>query len=549
MATGETSPISELEDAGRLALTVLRGLPGMSVVVFDRELRIVLAGGEALARHRWSDTMLEGRLITEMLPADAYALLRANYEACLAGESRDFEYETLDGLSWYRVAMSPLRAGDGAVLGGMVVSRDVTEQHLADEALRRSRRHLQNILDGLTIPVSVKDLDRRFLMLNAEYARQAQLTSEEVVGKTVFEIYPRDFAEIYDAHDRRVLETGEPVREETRVPHGDGSIHVYSMIRAPLRDSEGTIYGLVGLGTDITDGKRAERELIEAHAAFEQAFIHAPIGTMLVDMEGRITRVNDAICEMSGMSRERLVKLTWRDFTPREEAQRELPLIEQLISGEIDRYDAETTLTRPEGGVVSLLRSVSLLRDADGEPVQFIAQIQDISRRKEIEEELRRRADHDAVTGLSSRARCQADLEQQLARCRRHGEHAALLVIDLNGFKSLNDTYGHTVGDDALRHVAALLRERARASDVIGRWGGDEFVLLAPHLRPEQAGVLVHDIAAKLAATPLRVGDDSIRLSLSIGIAQLDAGTASVTEAIAAADREMYRAKRGDAVS
>ncbi len=204
----------------------------------------------------------------------------------------------------------------------------------------------------------------------------------------------------------------------------------------------------------------------------------------------------------------------------------------------------EKRYLRADGEPVWILLSVSLVRTAQDEPVQYIAQMQDISERHELERHLRQRAEHDALTGLRNRGRFEEDLKQQLARCRRYDERAALLLIDLDAFKSLNDEHGHAAGDDALKHVAATLSDCVRDSDIVGRWGGDEFVVLAPHIDGAGARLLAQQIADRLEASPLMIGSRSTVVTASVGVTELVDGELTTDQALVAADASMYEAKR-----
>jgi diguanylate cyclase (GGDEF)-like protein/PAS domain S-box-containing protein len=542
----DRSPSTALTDSGRLALAVLADLPDTSVVVFDHDLRIALASGLALAQHAWTAELIAGRLLAEMLPAEAFRQLRSRYEAALAGETHDFRYETVDGTRWYQVQTRPVHDSEGEIVGGAAISRDITPLHLAEEALRRNRAHLQSILESLWAPVFVKDRDCRIVTVNSAYAALLGKPPDDLIGKSVRDLFAPRYAEVYDRDDRHVLETGETVHGERVVPDANGDERVHNMVRAPLRDGDGRIYGVVGLAMDITDAKRSERELFEAHDRFEQVFEHAPIGTALVQLDGRVVRVNDALCRIADLPRERVLALTLQDFAAPEDLDKELVLVDRLIRGEIGNYELEATVPHLDGRTLRLFKSVALVHDKQGAPLYFIAQIQDVTKRSELEHELRRRADEDPVTCLSSRARFEHDLDQQFARCRRYDERAALLLIDLDGLKPLNDHHGHAAGDAALRHVGEVLRDRTRQSDVVARLGGDEFVILAPHLDAQQARTLLDDISAKLAASPLDLGDGrTVTLSLSIGVAEMNSQTPSVEQVIGAADSDMYRAKRG----
>ena len=408
-------------------------------------------------------------------------------------------------------------------------------QPLSGEALRGSRSYLQDVLDCLSVPISVKDADYRFVTLNREYARLQESEREHLVGKTVFDLFPGEFAQAFDRDDRRAMETGTAVRTEREVPQPDGSIRVYQHVRAPLRDATGRVYGLVGIGTDITPQRREADALYEANERFEQVFQNAAIGMAVVGLDGHFVKVNRALCGLTGHDETELLAQAFplhSDDTAR------------LLAGEISSYDREQRYIRADAAAVWVLVSVSLVRTAQDEPSQYIAQMQDISERRQREARLRERAEHDALTGLHNRARFEEELEQQLARCRRYGERAVLLLLDLNGFKQLNDEHGHQTGDDALRHVARTLSASVRDSDIVARWGGDEFVILAAHLGGSEAHTFVAHIAARLEQSPMSIGAGSTAVSASIGLVELGDNAATAEAALAAADASMYAAKR-----
>jgi diguanylate cyclase (GGDEF)-like protein len=198
---------------------------------------------------------------------------------------------------------------------------------------------------------------------------------------------------------------------------------------------------------------------------------------------------------------------------------------------------------------MSALLAVSLVRDRDGNPQHFIVQLQDISERKRLEERLRHLADHDPLTGLRNRRLFEADLELQVGRCQRYGESAALLIIDLDGFKQVNDRHGHRVGDDALRAVARTLTRRLRTTDLLARLGGDEFAVLLPHIDRSSAESVAADLTRVIAACAVDAGESVVHLSASIGFALIDREARDDEQILVAADHAMYTAKRAKALT
>ena len=159
-----------------------------------------------------------------------------------------------------------------------------------------------------------------------------------------------------------------------------------------------------------------------------------------------------------------------------------------MIGGEKRAMRIEKRYVRPNGNTVWVRISSSLVRDADGKPLHFVSQIENVTDRKRAEERLKELADHDSLTGLLNRRRFDEELRLTLLRLRRHGGQATLLLIDLDRFKGVNDTYGHKTGDEVLVAVAAALRERLRETDVVARLGGDEFAAIAVETGGETLG-------------------------------------------------------------
>ena len=405
-------------EAGELSASVLDAVPGIGLLVFDHDLRLLLAAGGALSMHGWAPETMRGRLLRDVAPADAYNRVEPHYRAALEGRSSSFELRSIDRSRLYHVEATPLLGADGAVVAGASLGRDVTEARAAEHALR------------------------------------------------------------------------------------------------------------------------------EANERFESAFEGAAIGMALVSPEGRFLQVNRSLCEIVGYKAEELCSKTFQDITHPDDLDSDLEYVRQTLAGERRTYQMEKRYFTADGDVVWVLLAVSLVHDHRGEPLHFVSQIEDISERKRAEQRLRYLADHDDLTGLLNRRRFEEEVKRQLARCKRYDERAALLLLDVDGFKRFNDTYGHDFGDGVLRHVAEVIKGRLRGTDALCRIGGDEFTVLLPHTSPAKARSTAESLLESLREAPADVRGQRAPVTASIGVAAIDSGTGDLDHVLTSADKAMYEAKR-----
>jgi diguanylate cyclase (GGDEF)-like protein/PAS domain S-box-containing protein len=305
------------------------------------------------------------------------------------------------------------------------------------------------------------------------------------------------------------------------------------------------VAGGVAVVLDITARRRAQILARAGGAGFEEVFEQAPIGTGLLDTDGRWLLVNRALSEITGYTAEELIGKRFEGIVHPDDAFNDCEQRRALLDGAVPAFQVEKRYFDAAGETVAAILSMSLVRDHDGSPLHFIAQLQDISERKRLEDELRHLADHDPLTGLRNRRLFENDLRLQVARSQRYGELAGLMVIDLDDFKAINDTHGHRTGDDTLRAVARSLTRRLRETDLVARLGGDEFAVLLPHIDREGLAVVADGLSRVLPSCSIDVGDSVVHPSASIGFVLIDEHSQSSENVLAEADRAMYEAKRG----
>ncbi|MCX5262635.1 bifunctional diguanylate cyclase/phosphodiesterase [Streptomyces sp. NBC_00199] len=279
-----------------------------------------------------------------------------------------------------------------------------------------------------------------------------------------------------------------------------------------------------------------------SEARFRAVFEGAAIGISIADLEGNVLQVNGALLRMFGGSEHSLLGRKVQDLTHPEDAPQTWRLYDELVRGEREHYHTEKAFSRPDGTVLWTNLTVSLLRDADGAPQYQLSLMEDTTERRLLNLRLRYEATHDALTGLPNRTLFFERLEKVLAA--GEGRRFGLCYLDLDGFKTINDSLGHAAGDRLLVEVADRLQSCATApGEMVARLGGDEFVALTtgPDTRHE-----VDELAARIMnalIAPVSIDGRELTVRGSIGIVEGPAGERSAAEVLRSADITMYRAK------
>jgi diguanylate cyclase (GGDEF)-like protein/PAS domain S-box-containing protein len=284
-------------------------------------------------------------------------------------------------------------------------------------------------------------------------------------------------------------------------------------------------------------------DAVERAEACQRAFAGAAMGIAVIDLNGRFTHVNAALCRLTGYSAAELYETAFGALTHPDDVPANVQLLQQLMEEDAFGLVAECRLVRRNGDTVAVRNSISL-QLSKGRPANIIVLVEDISEQKRAQQQLAHQATHDLLTGLPNRRLFADRLEQSLASARRHGWLVALLYIDLDGFKLVNDTMGHSTGDVLLQRVVRRLASRVRETDTLARMGGDEFTLVAGELTDMAA---VHVLADKLLGsfrTPFQLKGYELFVGASMGIAVYPQDGEDVNALLRNADAAMYEAKR-----
>ncbi len=312
--------------------------------------------------------------------------------------------------------------------------------------------------------------------------------------------------------------------------------------RSPLALEEGS-WVVVAI-RDVRTQRAIERARADAELRFRVAFENNMAPMTFADANDRIIAVNDAMCEMVGFTKEELLGCDSTPFTYPDDVGITESTHQRLIAGEVEQERYVKRYLRKDGRVIDVEVSRSPARDADGKILYFVFSERDITEERALAAQLKHQALHDPLTGLANRALFEDRLAQAHGRVIRHGGIGAVLLIDLDDFKGVNDTHGHFVGDQLLTAIANRLELVTRTADTLCRFGGDEFLYLAEGLvSPKEAEVLAERLI-RVIAEPYNIAGFQIEQRASIGIVIWDSTCTSFSETIQNVDAALYEAKR-----
>jgi diguanylate cyclase (GGDEF)-like protein/PAS domain S-box-containing protein len=414
-----------------------------------------------------------------------------------------------------------------------IIARDATERKRSERALRDSEERLRTLVSNAPIVLFALDRDGVVTHLEGSGLEAAGLRPGEAVGRSAFELYD-DHPQALDFL-RRAL-SGEAAQKTF-----DLKGLVFEVELTPRRDPDGAVTGVIGVATNVTGQRQAERAADQSEMRYRLLFEGNLAGVYRTTLEGKILDCNESFAQIFGYrSREEVLALSaWDFYLTAEDRNATLARLKERKS----LTNHEECLRRRDGSHVWVLENENLIEGADGKPAMIEGTIIDITERKRAEEQVKHLAFHDSLTGLPNRLLFSDRLRVAMVHANRYREKLAVLFLDIDRFKVINDSLGHSIGDELLRRVAERVGGCIRQEDTIARLGGDEFTVLLPGIVKEEDAATIANKILEAVRLPFFIEHRELFITTSIGVTLYPADGADPETLVRNADTAMYRAK------
>ncbi|MBK1679732.1 EAL and GGDEF domain-containing protein [Rhodocyclus tenuis] len=531
-----------LEDEGRLQ-SILSSIDDLVFVIDPDGTLIDCAQPNAPTLLLPMEQFLGRRLDSVGLPADVAAkMLDAIEQLRRKPEvvSIDYALDLPQGRHWFESRLSRLLDGEGAFAGVTAVARDVSARHRAEDKLRDSELSFRTLLEGLpNIAVQGYDRERRIIFWNPASERLYGFRRDEVLGRKLEDtIIPPELRTVLVDQHQRWLDEGVPIPAgEIALCRSDGSL-------VPVYSSHALIVNsrdepeMFCLDVDMGKLRQAESELRLAARVFESS----AEGIIITDCERLVLAANDAFSRITGFARDEILGKT-PDFLASGLQSKDYVADIWREAVRTGHWQGEISNRRRSGEVFPGWLAITAVHDDAGQPTHFIAILADLSERKAIEARLQHLTHHDPLTNLPNRLLLRDRVEQALAFASRERRRLALLLLDLDHFKEINDSLGHAIGDRLLIAIAARLGSCVRDTDTISRQGGDEFLIALSSVKDSAAVASIAANILQAMEAPFTIDDQTLACSFSIGIAVWPEDGEDFDTLLLKTDTAMYKAK------
>jgi diguanylate cyclase (GGDEF)-like protein/PAS domain S-box-containing protein len=519
-----------------------------AIVYIDRERGCTFVNNPFLSSRGFARESLLGKFPKDVYSADEMRLLQPHFDRVWAGEAVSYErtirHAPSGELRWMRVKLTPRTDDGGRVQGFYVVSHDIHDLMTAQASLEEKERELRQVIDSIPTPMAYVDAGQRYRYVNDAFLAYVGLPNERVLGRTVLEVLGAERHARLEPVLRQVF-AGEIVSQERPLSFADGRTRWMNVRYTPRKDGSGAVIGYYATTSDIHDQKVAEEELRRAHSVLTAHVEGTPLAVVEFDPSLRIVRWSGNAESFFGWSAdEALGRMLWDwRLVFEEDVDAVDAMFQRLILGPESQATHLNRNYRKDGSVIWVEWHNSALRDSEGRLVSILCFAQDVSMRIQAEERLQYMATHDGLTGLPNRLVLGDRLSGALARAQRSGSAMAVLFLDLDHFKDVNDTLGHKVGDELLKSLSRRIRGTLRQTDLLARISGDEFVIVLEDLGGQGGPDRVAQKILDEVLRPFPIEGQDVQVSASLGYAVYPEDGHDAETLLKNADAAMYHAK------
>jgi diguanylate cyclase (GGDEF)-like protein/PAS domain S-box-containing protein len=520
-------------DAGGLVLSANAELLALAHFSLDQLLHQPMEMLLPPASHIFLQSFVWPMVIRDGQITESYMQLRGsqNQRVPVLVNCRKGQFEGVLAYFWvFYVARGRVRY-ETEVLSGRNRAEAVVESFAERE------RFFKTITDAMPGLVSYWDKELICRFANQAYADWFGLSPAAMLGRSLPAIFGKQTFERIEVEIRAAL-AGETQRFESSLPRTDGSLRHMLATFLPDADPSGEVIGVFGLVSDVTQLQEAERELKLAACVV----LSTLDGIMVTDANARILSVNPAFTDITGYAPEEVLGQHPRILRSYLQSQASVDAMESSLAAN-DQWEGDTWGRHKNGSAFRKWQTITTIRSPSGKALRHIYVLNDITEKWQQDERTKRLAYHDVLTDLPNRALMTERLGRMISLTQREKRNVAVLFLDLDGFKVVNDSLGHAVGDAVLVQVAQRLLALLRQSDTVARIGGDEFVVLLDNPANEQE---VERIAMRIVdrlTTAMDVGPHCVTIGASIGIARYPNEGRTPAELLKNADTAMYAAK------
>jgi diguanylate cyclase (GGDEF)-like protein/PAS domain S-box-containing protein len=415
------------------------------------------------------------------------------------------------------------------------------------QAMRESEQRFRQIAESVREVFFLMDSDSdKMLYISPAYEKVWGRSRQSVYDDPqswLMAIHPEDSFRAMATLETQ-FRTGDQFEEEYRIIRPDQTIRWVWVRAFPVRDVNGRVVRFVGMAEDVTERKEAEELIRKSEEKFRLTFEKAPIGMAITDLEGRFIKVNQSLCDALGYTEEELLDLTFAHITHGDDLPIHQAREQELLKDDISDFQMENRYFSKDGRVVDTILKVVAVKDSNNQPLHFNNQIVDITERKQMEKQLLQDAFYDTLTKLPNRALFMDRLGQAIKRRKREPNYLfAVLFLDIDRFKVVNDSMGHLLGDKLLIAIARRLETCVRPIDTVARLGGDEFTILLEDITHVEDATDIAERIYMALQTACKIDGHEIFTTASIGIALSADNYQLPEELLRDADISMYQAK------